>query len=82
MAGGDIVMGSVTRHHAGTYQCVTRDEYGLEPVTKEVDLFVECKSYQLVLTKRQGPGCTGYQSWFNALKIFIWCWLGVSQLVL
>lgn len=41
MAGGDIVMGSVTRHHAGTYQCVTRDEYGLEPVTKEVDLFVE-----------------------------------------
>ena len=47
MAGGDIVMGSVTRHHAGTYQCVTRDDYGLEPVTKEVTLFVECKSYQL-----------------------------------
>ena len=48
MVGGDFVMGSVTRHHAGTYQCVTRDDYGLEPVTKEVELFVECKSYQLV----------------------------------
>lgn len=46
MAGGDIVLGSVTRHQAGAYQCVTRDDYGLEPVTKEVNLFVECKSYQ------------------------------------
>ena len=46
MAGGDIVMEAVSRHHAGTYQCVTRDDYGLEPVTKEVDLFVECKLYQ------------------------------------
>jgi len=41
MAGGDIVMEAVSRHHAGTYQCVTRDDYGLEPVTKEVELFVE-----------------------------------------
>ena len=47
MAGGDLVLGSVTRHQAGAYQCVTRDDYGLEPVTKEVNLFVECKSYQL-----------------------------------
>ena len=46
MAGGDIVMEAVSRHHAGTYQCVTRDDYGLEPVTKEVELFVECKLYQ------------------------------------
>ena len=66
MAGGDIVMGSVTRHHAGTYQCITRDDYGLEPVAKEVNLFVECKSYQLdessgLAVKRVKP-CTSINS--------------------
>ena len=43
MAGGDIVIESVSRHDAGTYQCVATDDYGLEPVTREVQLFVECK---------------------------------------
>jgi len=41
ISGGDIVIESVSRHHGGTYQCVTRDDYGLEPVTKEVEVFVE-----------------------------------------
>ena len=67
MAGGDLVLGSVTRHQAGAYQCVTRDDYGLEPVTKEVNLFVECKSYQLVERFDQEKSesmcwCIGYQS--------------------
>jgi len=39
--GGDIVIESVSRHHGGTYQCVTKDDYGLDPVTEEVELFVE-----------------------------------------
>ena len=43
VSGGDIVIEAVSRHDAGTYQCVARDDYGLEPVTREVQLFVECK---------------------------------------
>ena len=38
-----IVLERVNRHQAGTYQCVTRDTSGLQPVTKDVDVFVECK---------------------------------------
>ena len=43
ISGGDIVIESVSRHHGGTYQCVTRDDYGLDPVTQDVELLVECK---------------------------------------
>ena len=38
-----LVLERVNRHQAGTYQCVTRDNSGLQPVTKDVEVFVECK---------------------------------------
>lgn len=37
----DIVLQRVNRNHHGTYQCVARDDSGLEPVTKDVEVFVE-----------------------------------------
>ena len=43
-----IVLERVNRHQAGTYQCVTRDNSGLQPVTKDVEVFVECKLIFLV----------------------------------
>jgi len=36
-----IIFESVTRHHEGTYECVTEDDYGFEPITREVQLHVE-----------------------------------------
>ena len=39
----DILLERASRHHQGTYQCVARDDSGLKPVTKDVEVFVECK---------------------------------------
>eukprot|EP00090_Calanus_glacialis_P007213 TRINITY_DN15667_c0_g1_i4.p1 TRINITY_DN15667_c0_g1~~TRINITY_DN15667_c0_g1_i4.p1 ORF type:complete len:475 (-),score=83.63 TRINITY_DN15667_c0_g1_i4:269-1693(-) len=36
-----IIFESVTRHYEGTYECVTEDDYGFEPITREVQLHVE-----------------------------------------
>eukprot|EP00091_Calanus_sinicus_P007342 TRINITY_DN1834_c0_g1_i8.p1 TRINITY_DN1834_c0_g1~~TRINITY_DN1834_c0_g1_i8.p1 ORF type:complete len:294 (-),score=50.93 TRINITY_DN1834_c0_g1_i8:1308-2189(-) len=36
-----IIFESVTRHHEGTYECVTEDDYGFQPITREVQLHVE-----------------------------------------
>jgi hypothetical protein len=38
-----IIFESVTRHYEGTYECVTEDDYGFEPITRKVQLHVECK---------------------------------------
>ena len=38
-----LVLERLTREEAGTYQCVTRDSSGLQPVTKDVEVTVECK---------------------------------------
>ena len=43
MVGEVIIFESVTPEHEGTYECVTQDEYGFEPITREVQLHVECK---------------------------------------
>ena len=36
-----IIFESVTRHYEGTYECVIEDDYGFEPITREVQLHVE-----------------------------------------
>ena len=37
-----IIFESVTQHYEGTYECVSEDDYGFEPITREVQLHVEC----------------------------------------
>ena len=39
----EILVEEARRGDEGTYQCVARDQSGLQPVTKDVEVFVECK---------------------------------------
>ena len=38
-----IIFESVTRDHEGVYECVTDEDYGGEPVSREIAFQVKCK---------------------------------------
>ena len=41
-----VILESVTRHHAGTYECLVEEEAGFAPVSREVTLYVKCEYQQ------------------------------------
>ena len=53
----DIVLERVSREHQGTYECVAQDDSGLQPVTKDVEVFVECKLRIFTLNNYPHNGC-------------------------